>query len=85
MTNLRQPKRIPFLGVLLLCGVAFGIMLGGFNCLVTQAQNRAQEQCTELCAALGHKKIKMTDLGCVCENPKTEEREVHTGPLEVVR
>jgi hypothetical protein len=81
----KKNKHIPIVGILVLCGAFIGVSVAGLNCLVGAAQEHADNSCTELCEALGHKKIKMTDLGCVCEDPDTQERKVHTGPLEVVR
>jgi hypothetical protein len=81
----QQPKGIPFLGIFLLSGAILMFMVAGMTCFVGAAHEHADESCTELCSALGHKKIKMTDLGCVCENTETQERKVHTGAMEIVR
>ena len=81
----KKNTHIPFLGILILFGGIVGLMVLGMTCFVSGARGHADEECTKLCTALGHKKIEMTDLGCVCENPGTQERNVHTGPLESVR
>jgi len=81
----KKKKTIPVVGILVLCGAFIGVSVAGLTCFVGAAQEHADKSCTELCEALGHKKVKMTDLGCVCEDPNTQERKVHTGPLETVR
>jgi len=80
-----KSKTIPVGGILFLVGAVVLLFAVGMNCLINSVNEQADESCTELCDALRHKKIKMTDLGCVCENTETQERQVHTGPLEVVR
>lgn len=59
-------------------------MVGLVFVMLNVAERHADEECTELCSALGHKKVKMTGLGCVCESPETQERTVHTGPAELI-
>ena len=70
---------------LVVAGGIFGLIVGGLSCLVNAAEERADAGCTELCDALGHKKVKMTDLGCVCKDPDSDERKVYAGPLEVAQ
>ena len=65
--------------------VCIALLFVGGAWLLSGAMHRhADNECTELCDALGHKKVKMTDLGCVCENPETKDRKVYAGPVEMV-
>lgn len=77
MSNRKKPS--PLLFVLVLGALFIGVSGWGLSCLVENMEEYADQECADLCTALNHKKIKMTDLGCVCEDPETGKRHVHGG------
>jgi len=72
-------KSLPFLPVGVLFVLFIGVAFLGGNCLMNTAVERADKECTQLCNALDQKKVELTDFGCVCRDPKTDQRNVYTG------
>lgn len=79
--NKYRTQRGASMGHVMIFVAALGIVFIGAAALIfgKGATSFAEGQCEDLCRALGHKKIEVTAYGCVCEDPKTKERKVHTG------